>query len=76
MRCQRKRVQLFLTMLALLVGAAPALAGDTPPWLPHYDLDIRLDIEHHEALVRERVTWTNRHKRPATDRDGLAGVVL
>ena len=41
--------------------AAPVM----PPWLPRYDLDMQLDLLHHEAVVRQRVTWTNRHKRPA-----------
>jgi hypothetical protein len=39
-----------------------------PPWLPHYDLDIRLDLgKHKKAVVRQRVTWTNRHERPAEE---------
>jgi hypothetical protein len=39
-----------------------------PPWLPHYDLDIHLDLgKHKKAVVHQRVTWTNRHKRPAEE---------
>ncbi|HEV3260265.1 MAG TPA: M1 family aminopeptidase [Gemmataceae bacterium] len=67
MRCERKHARVLLGVLALLWGAAPARAADIPSWLPRYDLDIRLDVGGHEALVRERVTWTNRHQRPATE---------
>jgi hypothetical protein len=38
-----------------------------PPWLPRYDLDIRLDVDHHTAYVRQRVTFNNRHQRPAEE---------
>jgi hypothetical protein len=61
-------IGLLLTLLP-----APAAADEPPPpagparrlaqppdWLPHYDLDIRLDIKGHAAHVRQRVTWTNR----------------
>src|SRR5690242_12989725 len=55
---------LFL-VLALLGPAVPADAAEVPVWLPHYDLDIQLRVDEHRAIVHERVTWTNRHKRPA-----------
>ncbi len=42
-------------------------AGGLPAWLPRYDLDIQLDVDKHEAKVHQRVTWTNRHQRPATE---------
>jgi hypothetical protein len=48
--------------LLLLLGPATASALDIPSWLPRYDLDIRLETDQHQAIVRERVTWTNRHK--------------
>jgi hypothetical protein len=38
-----------------------------PAWLPRYDLDIQLDLPGHTAHVRQRVTFTNRHERPATE---------
>jgi hypothetical protein len=47
--------------LLLLVAPAAGLALEIPSWLPRYDLDIRLETDRHQALVRERVTWTNRH---------------
>jgi hypothetical protein len=57
----------WLTALfALLLAAAPA-AAQVPPWLPTYDLDIHLDTANHVATVRARVTWVNRHARPADE---------
>jgi hypothetical protein len=38
-----------------------------PPWLPHYDMDIRLDLDTHTVHVRQRTTWTNRHQLPANE---------
>src|SRR6516165_3507510 len=51
---------------ALALAAGPARAAQPPPWLPRYDLDIRLEVEQHRVLVRERVTWTNYHKLPTS----------
>src|SRR5262249_22294181 len=47
-----------------VLGAEPAVA-DLPSWLPRYDLDIHLDVDQHRVQVCQRVTWTNRHQRPA-----------
>jgi hypothetical protein len=55
-----------LGLLALATAAGPACA-DVPTGLPRYDLDIHLDLEHHYVTVREFVTWTNRHGRPAQE---------
>ena len=41
--------------------------ADMPPWLPRYDLDIRLDVAAHCVVVCERVTWTNHDVRPAAN---------
>jgi hypothetical protein len=57
-------VGILAGLLILLLRAASASA-DIPVWLPRYDLDIRLDIDQHWAHVRQRVTFTNRHQRPA-----------
>src|SRR5437762_3006396 len=38
-----------------------------PAWLPNYDLDMNLELDKHQALVHMRVTWTNRHQRPASE---------
>ena len=50
-----------LLMLLLCMGESQGAAPRLPPWLPRYDLDIRLDVARHSAHVRQRVTWTNRH---------------
>jgi hypothetical protein len=55
-----------LAVCALLLAAGPA-AADLPTWLPRYTLDIHLDVDQHYVLVHERVTWINRHARPATE---------
>lgn len=44
-----------------------ARASGIPAWLPGYDLDIRLDVDGHQAVVRERVTWFNRHATPTAE---------
>src|SRR5260370_23630402 len=36
-----------------------------PAWLPRYDLDMQVDVDGHKVHVKERVTWTNRHQKPA-----------
>jgi hypothetical protein len=54
--------------VAVLLAASITARGDTiPDWLPHYDLDIQLDTCEHVVKVVERVTWTNRHARPANE---------
>jgi hypothetical protein len=45
-------------------AAQPRRLAQPPDWLPHYDLDIQLDIAGHLARVRQRVTWTNRSAQP------------
>jgi hypothetical protein len=61
--------QLRLTLISLgiaLACAAPCVrAGELPYSLPRYDLTIRLDPPTRVAKVTQRVTWTNRHQRPA-----------
>ncbi len=74
MRLARLHRPLFGLLLALLPAAAPAAPPEVTPavrppapppdWLPHYDLDIRLDVAAHAAHVRQRVTWTNRSAVP------------
>src|SRR5215471_17545570 len=53
--------------LALLTMSGALKAGEPPAWLPRYDLDIDLDPVQRLARVRQRVTWTNRHQRPARE---------
>lgn len=52
--------------LVLLV-AAPAVRAQMPGDLPRYDLHVTFDTTNHCAKLRERVTWTNRCARPATE---------
>ncbi len=54
-------------LLTLLVAAAPGRTQDVPPWLPLYDLDVEVRTHEHCVRVRQRVTWTNRHERPARE---------
>jgi hypothetical protein len=58
---QRTIVSFGLGLLLTLLGSAAGRAHQVPPWLPRYDLDVRLDVAGHQAVVHERVTWTNRH---------------
>jgi hypothetical protein len=77
MRVNGKHSRVSLGMLALLLGAVPLAGaatvappcpeGGIPPWVPRYDLDIQLDVEHHTAHVYQRVTWTNRHPQPTAE---------
>src|SRR5436305_10086647 len=62
-----ERSRIWIALIALCASAAPAAAGELPPWLPRYLLDVQLDLDQHYAIVTERVTWTNRHARPATE---------
>jgi Peptidase family M1 domain len=56
-------------LLGLLLGPlGPTSAfADIPSWLPRYDLGIRLELPEHRVVVRERVTWFNRHARSANE---------
>src|SRR5436305_5006642 len=55
-------------LLALLLLLSPNLqAQEVPPWLPRYDLDIRIDVAGHTAKTRQQITWTNRHHRPTRE---------
>lgn len=51
-------------LLALLLSAAGALAAP-PAWLPRYDVEMDVDVNAHIVRAHQRVTWTNRHQRPA-----------
>jgi hypothetical protein len=52
---------LIAGVCCLLAAAGIVRAADGPTWLPCYDLDIHFQLDQHQALVRERITWTNRH---------------
>ena len=63
----RRTIWLLAPLLVLAHGLASVRAGDPPAWLPRYDLAIRLEPDAHLVTVTERVTWTNRHQRPANE---------
>src|SRR5439155_7148978 len=70
LRLRRPGCRACVGLLIALAGLRPgraAVAAEIPPWLPRYDLDVRLDVQEHRAIVRQRVTWTNRHQRPASE---------
>jgi hypothetical protein len=56
-------------LLALLLppGVVRAQQVKIPPWLPRYDLAIRLDTASRQMHVKQRTTWVNRHSRPASE---------
>lgn len=54
-------------VLITLIVTVPLRAQAPPPDLPRYDLHIRLDTNEKVVHLRERVTWTNRHARPAEE---------
>ncbi len=56
-----------LVALTLLLMAAPSRAQSPPAHLPKYDMAIRFDTKQKIVQLRERVTWTNRHARPADE---------
>jgi hypothetical protein len=58
---------LRFALVAVACWFAPqARAADAPAHLPRYDLDISFETDPHRAVVRERVTWTNRTKNPVS----------
>jgi hypothetical protein len=60
------RVPALAGLLAALL--APAARADViPDWLPHYDLGIRLDVANRKVTALQRVTFHNRHARPAEE---------
>jgi hypothetical protein len=58
----------FGLLLCMCVMAVPSTrAGEPPPWLPAYDLDIRLDTTQRVGHVTEQVTWTNTSDQPVSE---------
>jgi hypothetical protein len=58
------RLALGLLGFVLLAGSVQAAPS---PYLPRYYLDIQLDTAQHTAVVHQRIAWTNRHARQATE---------
>ena len=62
MGCFRRYVLVAFTLFGI---EARASAMPVPPaHLPQYVLTVQLDTPNHQAVVRERVTWTNTTKQP------------
>ncbi len=58
---------LRFALVAVACWFAPQVqAANAPAHLPRYDLDISFETDPHRAVVRERVTWTNRTKNPVS----------
>lgn len=51
----------------LLLPAAAAAEEGLPPWLPRYDLAVRVDVAAAHVDLHQQITWTNRHDRPANE---------
>src|SRR5438552_2353633 len=66
LRSLRPCLPMVFAGVCLLAGRA-ARAGEIPADLPHYDLAVRIDTTTHCVQVRQRVTWTNTHQRPADE---------
>ncbi len=62
----RTSSRLAFGLLALVLVGGSAQAAPSP-WLPRYYLDIQLDTNQHSAVVHQRIAWTNRHQRQATE---------
>src|SRR5262249_25627624 len=45
----------------------PAAEEGPPAWLPRYDVEMKVDVTGHVVFGRQRVTWTNTSKRPASE---------
>ncbi len=60
------RAVLAVALALAMTPSAPAgpANGGPPGRLPHYDLEIDLDVAGHQAHVRQWATWTNPHPAP------------
>ncbi len=59
-----KQALLVATLLWSAVEVRAALPAAIPTWLPHYEVEIDLDVAGHTAHVRQQATWTNPHAAP------------
>jgi hypothetical protein len=57
---------LWLMTLLFFLPASIA-ASEVPGWLPQYNLDLKIDLHQRRVWGVEKVTFTNRHDRPATN---------
>lgn len=57
------RYALLLALLCLLLPSS-SRAGELPGYLPHYVVEMDLDLPRHFVTGRILATWTNPHARP------------
>lgn len=57
----------FAVMLLCLMLPGSLFATDIPSWLPHYHLDLKLDLARKRLWGVSKITFFNRHERPATE---------
>jgi hypothetical protein len=67
MQAAAATIRIIMALGLLLALTLPADGDVIPHWLPKYDLDIHLDLNLKRVTVTERVTFTNRHARPANE---------
>lgn len=60
-------VMCLMTILASLALTSRVHATDVPSWLPQYQLDLKLDLSVRRLSGVEKVTFYNRHDRPAAE---------
>ncbi|MFT3878170.1 MAG: hypothetical protein QM703_00750 [Gemmatales bacterium] len=59
--------RLWLAMLLIFLLVDRTQATDVPSWLPQYDLELKLDLRTRRLWGVEKVTFYNRHDRPAAE---------
>lgn len=62
-----RTVILWVTVLCFYFATGRLYATDVPAWLPQYQLDLRLDLQAKRLWGVEKVTFYNRHDRPASE---------
>ena len=60
----RGLLRVCLLLAGLGLTTAPALAQDPPPWLPRYDVTLRIDTAKRALQGHLVVTWTNTGQKP------------
>jgi hypothetical protein len=61
----RRILQALFTLGLWLAAHGPCAAEDIPSWLPKYHLAIDIQPDQRRVTAIQRITFTNRHDRPA-----------
>ncbi len=64
--CLRLSAILWLIVISFALPT-PLSATDVPHWLPQYQLELKLDLKAKKLWGIEKVTFYNRHERPASE---------